>query len=150
MRFSNRTERQRSITQLVQGTASTQIRRLLLTKKEIQLEDAIKLAEAHELADKQCHEIEPATQQYTFYTKTPTHNGGQQTSISGYRRTPQQACPNCGTYHTPSSCPAVGRNCNKCGKQGHFAKVCCTQNNDKGACNRCRGNPHSQIMLCVW
>ena len=34
-------------------------------------------------------------------------------------------CTRCGTKHMPKSCPAYKKNCNKCGKPGHyFAKVC--------------------------
>jgi hypothetical protein len=57
------------------------------------------------------------------------------TQVSGYRRqqrgptaarpspsTPE--CARCGTSHPPRSCPAYGRKCKKCGKNGHFDKCC--------------------------
>jgi hypothetical protein len=33
-------------------------------------------------------------------------------------------CPKCGTSHPPRACPAYGRKCKKCGKNGHFEKCC--------------------------
>ena len=33
-------------------------------------------------------------------------------------------CNRCGMKHLPKSCPAYKKSCNKCGKSGHFAKVC--------------------------
>ena len=37
-------------------------------------------------------------------------------------------CSRCNTSHKPRNCPAYGKTCNICQKQGHFA-VCCRQSN---------------------
>ncbi|KAJ8892097.1 hypothetical protein PR048_004677 [Dryococelus australis] len=33
-------------------------------------------------------------------------------------------CPKCGYNHPQRTCPAVGKECKKCGKVGHFAQLC--------------------------
>lgn len=33
-------------------------------------------------------------------------------------------CRNCGRQHPPKSCAAFGKQCHKCGKNNHYAKVC--------------------------
>ena len=35
-----------------------------------------------------------------------------------------KVCGRCGTGHPPKQCPAFGKECKKCNKQGHFAKMC--------------------------
>ena len=38
-------------------------------------------------------------------------------------------CKRCGGQHQkPHECPAVNKNCHKCGKNGHFAKACLAKN----------------------
>ena len=41
-----------------------------------------------------------------------------------YDRARAQACGNCDQIHEPRQCPAYGRRCRKCGRLGHFARVC--------------------------
>jgi len=38
----------------------------------------------------------------------------------------QGQCPKCGreNHAHPNYCPAINKNCNYCGKRGHFSKVC--------------------------
>ena len=36
----------------------------------------------------------------------------------------QLPCRYCGGIHTPRQCPAYGKTCTRCGKMGHFKKVC--------------------------
>ena len=37
-------------------------------------------------------------------------------------------CTYCSTTHNKSNCPAYKKNCEKCGKHGHFAKMCRSKN----------------------
>jgi hypothetical protein len=67
--------------------------------------------------------------------------------VSGYRRQQQRGptasrsspsapeCARCGTSHPPRSCPAYGRKCKKCGKNGHFEKCCWATVNAVNAVN---------------
>lgn len=44
------------------------------------------------------------------------------------------ACKNCGNAtHANGSCPAIGRDCHKCGGSGHFARVCQGQKRHQGS-----------------
>lgn len=37
----------------------------------------------------------------------------------------RKPCPDCGFFkHRTDKCPAIGKSCSKCGKSGHFKKVC--------------------------
>jgi hypothetical protein len=47
--------------------------------------------------------------------------------------TSSKGCWNCGgeTRHPRSECPANGKDCGKCGKTGHFRKVCNSSSNKK-------------------
>ena len=36
----------------------------------------------------------------------------------------KHACANCGNKHPKQKCPAFGRQCNKCKKFNHYAKMC--------------------------
>ena len=51
-------------------------------------------------------------------------------SKKNHQRTrPRKECPRCGGQHSPGeTCPAVGKECYRCGKANHFS-------------NKCRSNP---------
>ena len=36
----------------------------------------------------------------------------------------RQPCRYCSGNHVPRQCPAYGKTCTRCGKMGHFRKVC--------------------------
>ena len=48
-------------------------------------------------------------------------------------------CTYCSTSHNKSNCPAYNKNCRKCGKHGHFAKMCKSKNK-----NPCNMNTHAR------
>ena len=40
---------------------------------------------------------------------------------------PTDSCGNCGYKHPPRKCKAYKKECYKCGKEGHFASLCCSR-----------------------
>ena len=43
-------------------------------------------------------------------------------------------CDKCGLIHRPKECPAFGKWCYKCGKDNHYARLCCrTKRNNMDA-----------------
>lgn len=57
---------------------------------------------------------------------TPKARGGRQSAQQGGSpRFQNRPCPNCGVAeHRYGTCPAIGKSCLKCGRLGHFKKVC--------------------------
>ena len=50
-----------------------------------------------------------------------------------------------GKYPHDKQCPAKGKNCNKCGKLNHFARVCRSVNNKRNK----QSNKHvNEVCLC--
>ena len=45
-------------------------------------------------------------------------------SMMRHSRSNAKECGNCGSSHQPRRCPAYGKECHGCGKQGHFKKYC--------------------------
>ena len=46
------------------------------------------------------------------------------------KQKPATKCSCCDTTHANRACSAYGKACNKCGKSGHFARVCRSKPND--------------------
>ena len=67
--------------------------------------------------------LPPMTVHSTTTQYKPSSNTTAQPKSSS---TVQPPCKYCGDCHTPGMlhCPAAGKQCPRCGKLGHFAKVC--------------------------
>lgn len=53
------------------------------------------------------------------------NRGGRNNNSRSSGNTSAKGCPNCGiAKHNGKGCPAIGKTCKSCGKQGHFAAVC--------------------------
>lgn len=68
------------------------------------------------------------------YTKhAPTHSTNQQKYEQGPKpKFKVKLCQRCGYDHNPGSrCPAKGKQCKKCNKKDHFAKMCRSKKDQK-------------------
>lgn len=103
----------------ISGLLSQTIRQRLLENITLSLDDAHNQARTLESAQIQS---ESFTSQSTNYPSTAaTNNSQKQTSDTKS----QTNCYYCGNLRHPRRfCPASNATCIKCGKQGHFAKVC--------------------------
>ena len=111
----------------VSGLSSNFIRQRLLEFPKLDLQQAAETALTLEMAQKQsasftslsAHGTCGAT---TSQNSTPTLPQMQTTSLAAVS---QASCYFCGyKKHDRANCPAKDAICNKCGKKGHFQKVC--------------------------
>lgn len=113
----------------VSGIISTRIQKKLLEQEEMSFEDAVRIAQNVEVAEKEASllqgpvnnttRIEVNTVRKSAPVKINTSSG------SGvHQQHNQLRCYRCGGPHPANTCPYVGYQCRKCSKKGHLAKVC--------------------------
>ena len=134
---------------LILGVKNDRARKKLLEQKDLALDKALDFLRTQELTDIRAPDMTTEEANVNRVklkkTKTPkTQTEGttshKQTSVK--KRTPPwkskgkgsgnpnnvctRECKFCGTVHEmkKSACPAVGKKCTRCGKEGHFAKKC--------------------------
>ena len=106
---------------IVGGVLSDELRGELLKKPDLTLQTAHDYCRTFEAAE---------LQKYKF--NTPTVAGSERSlhplrKVKVQEKTPVRNCKFCGYKHPftqPPRCPALGKKCNKCKKEGHFAQVC--------------------------
>ena len=122
--------------QIIPGYRSS-LRKLILRQPGITLDEILILARSQELVDARAEDMAGALSRCiisTFDTKTVKIKTEQIDSIqrrptrlrnSALNKRPTPNCSNCGQSHPPNdACPAQGKNCSRCGRVNHFAKVC--------------------------
>ena len=62
------------------------------------------------------------TCQFDTVKIAPQSKNGQDRII--HKTTNRKPCRYCGGTHAPLQCPAYGKTCARCGKMGHYKKVC--------------------------
>ena len=105
---------------IVGGVLSDELRGELLKKPDLTLQTAHDYCRTFEAAE---------LQKYKF--NTPTVAGSERSlhplrKVKVQEKTPARNCKFCGYKHPftqPPRCPALGKKCNKCKKEGHFAQV---------------------------
>ena len=134
---------------LILGVKNDRSRKKLLEKKDLTLDNALDILRTQELTDIRALDmtteeanVNRVKAKKTKPPKTQTEDTTPHKHTSGKKRTPPwksrekssgnpdnvytRECKFCGTVHEmkKSACPAVGKKCTKCGRDGHFAKKC--------------------------
>eukprot|EP00795_Rhopilema_esculentum_P007975 gene7975-13874_t len=119
---------------IIQHCLSTRLRRYALREDTLTLDALLTKARALEVSEAQAIDMEQ-----NLLLVEPLHSRDTANFVTRNRavqqkphrpqaqnRRPTGKCRNCGyTWpHTKSPCPAQGKQCNTCGKNNHFSKVC--------------------------
>ena len=134
--------------QLLDKIAQPGLRRKLLEKEDMTLDDALKIcrsweATAHQTAQMSSSATSSAT---TTTVHAVAHSSQQQRRKWNQPRTPphreEPECPNCGygEHKAGQSCPAKGQTFLKCGKRNHFSRKC-QSGRSTGRTNSTRSQP---------
>lgn len=122
---------------IVCGIADDVTRRKLLQTRNLDLNTAIDICKAAEMAGQQMKSLKsedtvhaihkPVNTQFSGSRRGEYPNRGRGRSSSHVREPEKtQFCKFCGSRHVfkKNICPAFGKKCNKCNKYNHFAKQC--------------------------
>jgi hypothetical protein len=123
--------------QVVEKCSSGKLRRRLLREPELTLANCIKISKQFQASERQASQMEMLT------LSSASHNQDSASAVDAYSlqstrsssrdlgqprgNTVGLTCFCCGlSGHKAKdpSCPANGKSCNKCGKPGHFGRVC--------------------------
>ncbi|XP_076814961.1 uncharacterized protein LOC143461082 [Clavelina lepadiformis] len=118
----------------INGLASPSIRQRLLENTTLSLESAVDQANALDMASKNASAYSmhsttcssASTSPQSLHSKNEIENRGElETTTYIAASFKKKKCYFCGyDFHDRRSCPARNLTCNKCGKIGHFLKVC--------------------------
>ena len=123
---------------IVFATNSTRVREKLLCQgADLTLEKAIDIARSHELAQQQLKSMGQSSKAHeTVHEISRRANASYRRDVAhtplnanfkreSYISSAAKACSYCGGLHGANNiCPAKGKQCIKCKKLNHFAKVC--------------------------
>ena len=104
--------------QIIQGCESSRLRRKALREPDLSLQNIIDSARAMEISQLQASGMEEQKETVNTAKYKSTKQRKQEKKST--------TCFNCGKAwpHTNRPCPAKDKECHKCQKIGHFAKVC--------------------------
>ena len=109
----------------VQGIRSSAIRQKLLEASVVELDKVVNLAQVLEDAHRSSESYSSGAA--TTFTSAAVQESSWCASASSSASSPvNKQCPTCGGWwHSERSrCPALNSDCHKCGKRGHFGRVC--------------------------
>ena len=120
---------------LALGIKSRTAQQRLLREEALSLNEFTNLASAVESAEADQHVISGSKVGAVAQRgSTPPARGAKRESTRAAKgrshsrvRTPNNVCMRCGRtgrHEAPEKCPAIHRECSKCGKKGHFARIC--------------------------
>lgn len=101
---------------IVFGIKSNQVREKLLTEDNLDLTKATTICKTSEQASKQLDEFEGKSKTDKILVVKNKNTKKEQNENFD--------CKRCGTNHKSRECPAFNKQCIKCNKNGHFAKMC--------------------------
>ena len=107
---------------LVLGIASSRVRERLLKEDNLDIEKAIKICQAAEATERQIQSL--SKDKVAPVSEVNYCQKGRRQQWTPPRHKAGTKCKYCDTTHAPRACPAYGKACNKCGKVGHFSRVC--------------------------
>ncbi len=127
--------------QLVIGMKDREVSKSLQADAELTLDKAVTKARQEEALKEQLSyqaKSVNSTANIDAFNRKKHHPRNGKKSNQSSRPTPTpsttttttSSCRNCGGQHPPRRCLAFNKTCNKCGKLGHFAKMC-RSSNDK-------------------
>ena len=106
-------------------------RRRLLREQDLTLSNLLSIARSFELADRQALEIEQKFESSTHLNSIERNRDFQQPRRNSAKREDNNrqkcvcyCCGNEGHRAKDVQCPALDKTCRRCGKSGHFARVC--------------------------
>ena len=113
----------------ISGLASPAIRQRLLENKKLDLDTAVAQARSLTLAQQSAESYVSQSPMTTPICNTTIVDQEDSVSAAATRGRTEDRCKcwNCGgAYHGTQrwKCPARGATCSKCGRKGHYAKVC--------------------------
>ena len=110
---------------IVVGIRDADIRKRLLQRTDLKLEDCLKLVRAHEATSQQLQSMQAADVSYAGAGQSKFRHKNKPKFDKKGAASSDKKCPYCGrASHPRSKCPARDVDCNKCGKKGHFGIVC--------------------------
>jgi hypothetical protein len=108
--------------QIIEKCSSKRLRRKLLERHNVTLQQLREIAQSLEASEKQ---------QYSSFIEQPieaaNNISGSKFDKRGLKKTGEKTCYSCGySGHIKSDpkCPAKGKKCRRCKKEGHFEKCC--------------------------
>ena len=115
---------------LVIGIQDNSVRKRLLREKNLTLDTATDIIRAAEVSMSQIKRIDGEVENVHMVKKKRKPRTQPKKTLTDQNRQPEkskQTCKYCLGEHGPKSCPAYGKECNKCHKLNHFAKACQTK-----------------------
>ena len=117
--------------QIIEKCESNALRRRLLGEREFTLDDLLPIARSFELADRQALEMEQKFESSTHLNSIERKRDFQQSRRNSAKREDNNkqksvcyCCGNEGHRAKDAECPALNKTCRRCGKSGHFVRVC--------------------------
>ena len=114
---------------IVLGVADPSTKKKLLEKRNLDLKECINICRAAEATDARVKDMAGATSTIEV-NRVETKTGVSYRSKGEWQKRQgewqKRQCKFCGYQHILKKdlCPAWGKDCNKCGKKGHFSKMC--------------------------